>query len=101
MSDIPLHIIRPEQAGNSYSYNGSMSTSRRKQDNKRNGKYAGDNEEEAGLLAAQYDAEDEYDEQREIMSPVRQSFPFCVFLISNNTADTAEGTSEYSRTPRE
>ena len=70
MSDIPLHTIRPKQAGNFSSYNGSVSTSRRKQNKKRNGKYAGD-EEEAGLLAVQYDAEDEYDEQREIMSAVR------------------------------
>ena len=43
MSDIPLHAIRrPEQAGHSHSYHGSMSTSRRKQDKKRNGKYASD-----------------------------------------------------------
>ena len=46
-----------------------MSTSRRKQDKKRNGKYASD--EALGLLLAQYDEEDEHHEQREIMSPVR------------------------------
>ena len=70
MSDIPLYTIRkPEQAGNSHSYHGSMSTSHRKLDKKRNGKYASD--EKIGLSLAQYDEEDEYDEQREIMSPVR------------------------------
>ena len=70
MSDIPLHAIRrPERAGHSHSYHGSMSTSRRKQDKKRNGKYASD--EALGLLLAQYDEEDEHHEQREIMSPVR------------------------------
>ena len=75
MSDIPLHTIRrhkpPEQAGILYSYNGGMPTARQNQNNKRNGSYTGDSEEEAGLLGSQYDAEDEYDEPRGITSPVR------------------------------
>lgn len=75
MSDIPLHKIRrqkpPERAGTSYPHNSNMPAFRRKQDNKRSGRYTDDADEEAGLLGTQYDAEDEYDEPRGTMSPVR------------------------------
>ena len=48
-----------------------MTSFPRNQDGKRNERYTSDPEEEAGLLGAQYDAEDEYDELRAIMNPVR------------------------------
>ena len=102
MSDIPLRSIRrqkpPEQAGFSRSYTGNMTTSRRNQDGKRNGKYMGDPEEEAGLL---YDAEDEYNELRGAMSPVCQLFYIFTFLVYGSAVEKSAGTSEEFRTPCE
>jgi hypothetical protein len=80
MSDIPLHTIKrqkpPERAGTSYSYNASMSKSRRTQDSKRNRDERDDFDEEAGLLDAQYGEESPYEELSRAMSPVRRLLPF-------------------------
>jgi hypothetical protein len=53
-------------------------TSRNQENNKRSGRYTGNSEEEAGLLGAQYDAEEEYDEPTRITTPVRYLLPLNV-----------------------
>ena len=76
-----------------------MTTSRPNQDGKRNGKYIGDPEEEAGLLYD--DAEDEYDELRGAISPVCQLSYIFPFLVDGSAVEKSGGTAEEFRTPCE